>query len=63
MKTTEAQKRAHTKYMSKMTSKIVRFNQDTEREMIDFIEKEENFTSLVKRLIQSEMDKQKNNLV
>lgn len=57
MKKTEAQKRAQKTYMMTKVSKVIRFDKQDEKQVLDFLEKKGNFTKFVKSLILKEMNK------
>lgn len=53
---TNAKRKAQKKYMATKKSKIIHFDIEKEKEMLDFIKKQPNFTKFVKTLIEREMN-------
>lgn len=59
MVSTDAQKKASKKYdLKNVITKTIKFNKNTEKELIEIIEKEKNFSKYVKKLMLKDKENQ-----
>ncbi len=59
MARTEALKKAQDKYSQKIKQVILKFNTETEPDLLEYLQKQERIQTYIKQLIKKDMEEQK----